>query len=140
MTAPVRSPQRLRRWRGLLVLTSLQALLALVIYARGFPYFGTGLVPNAAPWEVPVALVHLPAIELLTLAGRCCGTRNGTVLTHVIRGGHIPMTPRGTLLLAGSNWATWGLGLMAFAWWRSRRRSRPPPAAAPPGEALGSPT
>lgn len=123
---------RRQRWQlagALLVVELISALLFLV---RGFPYFGSGLVPNAPWWEAPLALLHLPAIELLSAAGLCCGFRNGLVLTHVIRGGHIPMRLTGTGILVGSSWLCWlVLALLAqWLWNRRRNRSLPPPEAA----------
>ena len=123
---------RLSRWWLAGILLGMELLAAVLFLVRGFPYFGSGLVPNAPYWELPLALVHLPAIELLSAAGLCCGFRNGLVLTHVIRGGHIPMTLTGTSILVGSNWICWlTIALLGtWVWTRRRRRSRPPPEAA----------
>lgn len=119
-------------WRLMLALLGLEALAALIMYLHGFPYFGSGLVPNAPLWEAPLTVLHLPAIEALTAMGLCCGFRNGLVLTHVIRGGHIPMTLVGTALLCLANWVCW-LGIAMLARWlvvRRRNRTTLPPAAA----------
>jgi len=104
----------------------------MLFLVRGFPYFGSGLVPNAAWWEAPLALLHLPAIEVLSAAGLCCGLRNGVILTHLIRGGHIRMTLTGTGILAGSNWLCWLVIALLGQWLWNRRRNRslPPPEAA----------
>jgi hypothetical protein len=126
-----RHPRRqYRRWAAILLVVELAS--AILFLARGFPYFGSGLIPNAAWWEVPLALLHLPAIEALSAAGLCCGLRNGLVLTHVIRGGHIRMTLTGTGILAGSNWLCW-LAIVLLGQWlwnRRRKQSLPPPEAA----------
>ena len=118
----------------LMVLLGLQSLLAVVVYFRGFPFFGSGLVPNAPLWEVAVALFHVPAIEALSAVGLCCGFRNGLVLTHVVRGGHVPMDIGGTTLLAAANWCCWAtaISLGWFGWRRRRDKAAPPqpPAAA----------
>ncbi len=125
-------PMRLRLTTVLLVLLGLQGLLAVVVYIRGFPFFGSSLIPNAPLWEVAVALFHLPAIEALSAVGLCCGFRNGLVLTHVVRGGHVPMDVSGTALLALANWACWAtvIGLGWFAWKRRRNNAAPPPPPA----------
>jgi hypothetical protein len=119
------------RWLIACIALAIEVLASLAFLARGFPYFGSGLVPNAAWWELPLALVHLPAIELLTAVGLCCGFRNGVVLTHVIRGGHIPMTVTGTGILVGTNLLCWLIILLLgqWAWMRRRTRSLPPPEA-----------
>jgi hypothetical protein len=124
---PAAPPQAIRRpgrrlARLLLVITGAEIAVAGILYIRGFPYFGSGLVPNAPWWEVPVALLHLPAIEILTAAGLCCGFRNGLVLSHVVRGGHVPMTLTGTGILAATNLACWAVLGAGSAWIWSRRR------------------
>jgi hypothetical protein len=112
------SPVARTGWLGALcrlviALVGLELLAALIIYVHGFPYFGSGLVPNAPLWEAPLALLHLPAIEALTAMGLCCGFRNGLVLTHIIRGGHIHMTLAGTAILGLVNWVCWlGIALL----------------------------
>ncbi|HTS87233.1 MAG TPA: hypothetical protein VMG41_01980 [Gemmatimonadales bacterium] len=109
----------------------LQGVASLSVYVRGFPYYGSGLVPNAPWWEVPIAILHLPGIEVLTLFGFCCGLHGGDILTHVIHGGHIPMRGFGTTVLATVNWACWSL-IAAAAYlvltWRGRRKLPSPPA------------
>lgn len=125
---------RLRLTTVLMALLGLQSVLAVVVYVRGFPFFGSGLVPNAPLWEVAVALFHLPAIEALSAVGLCCGFRNGLVLTHVVRGGHVPMDLIGTTFLAVTNLVCWS-AVVSLGWyaWRLRRdRTAPPqpPAAA----------
>jgi len=129
--APATASRRSRWWLAGALL-GIELLAAVVFLVRGFPYFGSGLVPHARWWEIPLALAHLPAIELLSAAGLCCGFRNGLVLTHVIRGGHIRMTLTGTGILIGSNWCCWlALALLGQSLWTRRRgRSQPPPEAA----------
>jgi hypothetical protein len=132
---PPRSTDRPRLaalWRLPVGLLGIEGLCAAIIYLRGFPYFGSDRIPNASLWEAPLALLHLPAIEVLSAFGLCCGFRNGTVLTHVIRGGHIPMTLTGTGLLALANWLCWlGLALLGrWVWGRRPGRPVPPPAEA----------
>jgi len=107
----------------------MELLAAAIFLVRGFPYLGSALVPNAPWWEIPLALAHLPAIGLLSAAGLCCGLHNGLVLTHVIRGGHVPMTLTGTGILVGGNWICWlVIALLGqWVWTRRRGRSRPPP-------------
>lgn len=119
-------------WWSAGALLGLELLAAVAFLVRGFPYFGSGLVPNARWWEIPLALLHLPAIELLSVAGLCCGFRNGLVLTHVIRGGHIRMTLTGTGILIGTNWLCWlALALLGQSLWSRRRgRSKSRPEAA----------
>src|SRR5512143_2002424 len=116
--------------RVLAVLTALQLVTAAGLYLRGFPYFGTSLVANAALWEAPVALFHAPAVVTLYLAGQCCGLRNGRVLGPRITGGHIRLTAEGLALLSFTNWTLWcALGTIGtIAWLRHRR----PRAAGPP--------
>jgi hypothetical protein len=114
-------------WRLVVALLGLEGLAAIIMYAHGFPYFGSGLVPNAPLWEAPLAILHLPAIEALTAMGLCCGFRNGLVLTHVIRGGHIPMTLVGTAILGTVNWVCWLCIALAGRWLVVRRRNRPTP-------------
>lgn len=127
-------PARRSRIVGMLAGILLAQLLAgVTIYLRGFPYYGTGLVPNAPWWEVPLALLHLPAIEVLTLFGFCCGLRGSDVLTHVVRGGHIPMQGVGTVVLVTVNWVCWSLvGALAYLGLTWRRRRTPPPAPEAP--------
>lgn len=112
----------------LMALFILEIMLAIVVYFRGFPYFGSGLVPNAPLWEVAVAVFHLPAIEALSAVGLCCGFRKGLVLTHVVRGGHVPMDVFGTAILAAINWVCWSLAV-SLGWlvWRRRRHKAVPP-------------
>lgn len=95
---------------------------------------------NAAPWELPVAAFHLPAILLLTATGHCCGLHNGLVLGPRVLGGHIRMSGEGLLILTAVNWVAWIL-VLAAGWggWRLRpRRNRGeaspldrPPTASP---------
>jgi hypothetical protein len=128
--APSQGPRRRRRRLPglLLAITSVQVAVAGILYIRGFPYFGSGLVPNAPSWEVPIALLHLPGIEILTAAGLCCGFRNGLVLSHIVRGGHVPMTLTGTGILAATNLACWMvLGAVSVWIWSRRRRGQVPP-------------
>ncbi|HEY7682197.1 MAG TPA: hypothetical protein VH879_06105 [Gemmatimonadales bacterium] len=121
------------RGRLVLGLACVEILLAAFIYVRGFPYFGSELVSNAPLWEIPLALVHLPGIQLLSMIGLCCGFRNGLVLTHVVRGGHIPMQLAGTGILAATNWLCWlgAVWLGSSVWRRYRARSAPPASQAP---------
>ncbi len=115
---------------ALLGVLGAELLSVLLFTLRGFPYFGSDLVSNAPLWEVPVAILHLPAILVLTLTGYCCGFHNGLVLGPRIVGGHIRMSPEGILILTLTN-AGLLLLLVALGWgvWRVRRA----PAAA--GEA-----
>lgn len=111
------------------VLLGLQLLLAALVFARGFPYFGSSLIASAPLWELPVAAFHLPGIEALRAAGLCCGFRNGLVLGHTVVGGHLPMRLVGTALLAGANWLCWTAVLLAGMWARTLWRARQPRAA-----------
>ncbi len=99
-----------------------ELLSVLLFVFRGFPYVGSDLVSNAPLWEVPVAILHLPAILVLTLTGYCCGFHNGLVLGPRIVGGHIRMSPEGILILTLTNVALLLL-LVALGWgvWRVRR-------------------
>jgi hypothetical protein len=118
----------------LVFLLAFEGLLAGLMLVRGFPYFGSGLVPNAPFWEAPIALFHWPAIQVLSLFGLCCGFHNGLVLTHVVRGGHVPMEVSGAALLASANWLCWAI-VAVLGWLAWRRRgsdSNPPPEEAAP--------
>ena len=111
-------------------LTVAQLLAALLLGWRGFPYFGSSLVTQAAPWELPLAAAHLPGIAVLTVTGQCCGFRNGRVLGPRVVAGHIRMSAGGVTWLALANWAAWlALGSAAGLVWRRRApaaRSIPP--------------
>lgn len=114
-------------WRSI-YLRVLVALLAWQLFAstvttvRGFPYYGTSLVSNAPAWELPIALWHLPAIELLSLSGYCCGLNNQLVFESRVRGGHVPMKPVGAAILAASSLAFWVVvALVGVTLWRRRR-------------------
>jgi hypothetical protein len=131
-TPPPAGASRPPRWRLAAILLGLELVAAASFLGRGFPYFGSGLVPNATWLEIPLALAHLPAIGLLSATGLCCGFRNGLVLGPVIRGGHIPMTPTGTVILAAGNWLCWLAVLLLAQWAWTRRRGRAP---GPPGAA-----
>lgn len=113
-------PRTLRA--ALLAVVGAELLSAVLLALRGFPYFGSDLVSNAALWEVPVALFHLPGILVLTLTGYCCGFHNALVLGPRIVGGHIRMSPEGILILTLTNVALLLL-LLALGWgaWRLRR-------------------
>ncbi len=113
------------------LLLVVQVALGGLLLVRGFPYFGSRLVHGASWWEVPVALYHLPAIQALSAAGLCCGLTNGLVLRSRVVGGHIPMEPTGTLILALTNWFCWSAItlLLACLWWIRQRR---PAATAEP--------
>lgn len=115
--------------RVLAILSALQLLAGAGLYLRGFPYFGTSLVANAALWEAPVALFHAPGVMALYLTGQCCGLRNGRVLGPRITGGHIRLSADGLALLSLTNWALWCVlgSAGTVAWLRRRRRA----AAAP---------
>jgi hypothetical protein len=106
------------------LLLSVQLALAALVFARGFPYFGSSLIASAPLWELPVAAFHLPGIEALSAVGLCCGFTNGLVLKHTIVGGHIPMRVIGTTILASTNWLCWMvialLGQGALSAWRAR--------------------
>jgi hypothetical protein len=106
-------------------LLGFQIALAILLLARGFPYFGSSLVASAPLWELPVAGFHLPGIEALSAVGLCCGFANGLVLKHSVIGGHIPMRLTGTALLAAANWACWTVMLLTWHWARAAWRSRP---------------
>jgi hypothetical protein len=126
--------------KTLITLGAVQAGLGTAVLLRGFPYFGTHLVSNAPLWEAPVALFHLPGVAALSLAGLCCGFRNGLVLGPKIVAGHIPVTLPGAAILVGANLLVWAslVALACTAWQvRSRRRaaqagSLPPPATPGP--------
>jgi len=121
--------RRAPRWRGvfrlLATITALQLTLALLLGARGFPFFGSGRVSTAAGWELPVALLHLPGIGLLTATGYCCGLHNGLVLGPRVVAGHIRLSTPGLVILASVNWLGW-LALLALGWaaWRLRPRRK----------------
>lgn len=114
--------------RAFLGITFIQTILAVTVYLRGFPFFGTHLVSNAPLWEAPVALFHLPGILALSLVGLCCGFRNSLVLGPKIAAGHIAMTPSGSLILTATNWSVWALlvVLLAIIGYRRARRERTP--------------
>jgi hypothetical protein len=119
--------------RVLIILTAVQLATGAGLYLRGFPYFGSSLVSNAALWEAPVALFHLPAIATLYLSGRCCGLRNGSILGPRIVGGHIRLSPAAAALLATTNWIVWlVLALIGTSLWLHRRSRRPPAPPSPP--------
>jgi hypothetical protein len=118
--------------RVLGTLTALQLLTGAELFVRGFPYFGSSLVNNAAFWEAPIALFHAPAIAMLYLTGQCCGFRNGAVLGPRIAGGHIRLTPSGLAVLSLTNFAVWlmlgAIGTVLRLRHRSPGRSDTPPA------------
>jgi hypothetical protein len=94
------------RFRAVLLATiGVQLLCCVTLAFRGFPYFGSDLVSNAALWEAPVALFHLPGLVALSLTGYCCGFHNALVLGPRIVGGHIRMSAQGILILALTNTA-----------------------------------
>jgi hypothetical protein len=105
--------------RILLAIVGVQLLCAMMLALRGFPYFGSDLVSNAAFWEVPVALFHLPGLVALSLTGYCCGFHNALVLGPRIVGGHIRMSSQGILILTLTNTAVM-LALLGLGWglWR----------------------
>jgi len=132
MTAGPTAPTgrwRLRGWWVPLGILLSQLLGSFLIYGRGFPYFGSPMVPNGSLWELPVALLHLPALGVLMASGFCCGFRNGLVLTHVVRAGHIPMTIPGTAILAVTNLVCWLLVLLLARGYRAWRRNRVVPSS-----------
>lgn len=107
--------------RLLTILLVVQLLFSGVTQVRGFPYFGTSLVDNAPVWELPIAVWHLPAIQLLSVSGYCCGLRNQLVFEARVRGGHVPMKPFGAVILAASSLAWWAsISLVAFSLWKRR--------------------
>jgi hypothetical protein len=114
-------------WRSLparivTVLVVWQLLASAITIGRGFPYYGSSLVDNAPVWELPIAVWHLPAIELLSAAGYCCGLRNQVIFEARVRGGHVALRPFGALVLAASSWAFWSvLAVIGLALWRRRR-------------------
>ena len=113
--------------RRILGLTLIQAALALVVYLRGFPYFGTHLVSNAPLWEAPVSLFHLPGILALSIAGLCCGFGHGLVLGPRVVAGHVPVSVPGTLILAATNWLVWtAMLVIVVRLWRFAARTRRP--------------
>jgi hypothetical protein len=118
------------------LLLSVQLVLAALVFARGFPYFGSSLIASASLWELPVAAFHLPGIQLLSAVGLCCGFANGLVLKHTIVGGHIPMRVAGTTILATTNWLCWAVIALLGQWaWSARRKraARPPQPVEPGG-------
>ena len=126
----------MRRFLRLLlpIVTVLQLAGSALLASRGFPYFGTGRVPNAAPWETAIVGFHLPGLGLLWAGGFCCGLRNGLVIGPRVVGGHIRMTPAGGRILASVNWLGWIVLLGLSQLRRPRRhpavgsaRMEPPP-------------
>ena len=108
--------------RLLLGLLAWQLLASGVTAVRGFPYYGTTLVRNAPLWELPIALWHLPAVEVLSLSGYCCGLRNTLIFESRVLGGHVPLKPRGSVILAVSSLVFWyGVVLVGVTLWRRRR-------------------
>ena len=148
--SPVAPSGRTERWlvrvlvrRLLPILTVTQFVAAAMIAGRGFPYFGSDLVSNAALWESPVALFHLPAIAALTASGHCCGFRNGRILGPRITAGHIRVRWDGLLILSLTNWSVWIVGgaVMLLAGERAARRRRRGitlPELPPPGDQPGA--
>jgi hypothetical protein len=128
-------PSRFRA--ALLVLVGAQLCCAALLALRGFPYFGSDLVSNAALWEVPVAIFHLPGILVLTLTGYCCGFHNALVLGPRIVGGHIRMSPQGILILTLTNLAL--LLILVGLWWGVWRFRRPPTTPVSNSEAAERP-
>jgi hypothetical protein len=108
--------------RILLAILGPQLLSCALFAARGFPYFGSDLVSNAALWEAPVALFHLPGLVALSLTGYCCGFHNALVLGPRVVGGHIRMSSQGILILTLTNTALL-LILVGLGWglWRLRK-------------------
>ena len=106
-------------------LLALEVGLAGLVFSRGFPYFGSSLITRASPWEWPVAMFHMPAIQSLSAMGLCCGFSHGLVLTHRVVGGHIPMRVSGTFVLAAANWLCWtAIALLAHLVWQVARSRR----------------
>jgi hypothetical protein len=113
---------RERLKRLLTILLVVQLLFSGITIVRGFPYFGTSLVDNAPVWELPIAVWHLPAIQLLSVSGYCCGLRNQLVFEARVRGGHVRVRPFGAVVLATSSLAWWAsVGLVVLAIWSRRR-------------------
>jgi hypothetical protein len=114
-------------WRSLparvvVILLVWQLLASAITIGRGFPYYGSSLVDNAPVWELPIAAWHLPAIELLSASGYCCGLTNQLIFESRVRGGHVALKPFGAIVLAASSWAFWSvLALIALVIWRRRR-------------------
>lgn len=121
------TPPRLLRAPLTLLLT--QLLASGWLYLRGFPYYGSSLVANAPSWEAPLALFHAPGLAVLSAAGVCCGMGKGSVLPARSIGGHVPLGPRGLLLLVGANLLCWLLVVTVVAWGWERSRARPAKAA-----------
>lgn len=119
-------------WRSLparvvAVLLAWQLIASTITLTRGFPYFGTSLVDNAPLWEAPIALWHLPAIELLSVSGYCCGLRNQLVFEARVRGGHVRMKPFGAFILGASSWMLWSIAaLVALRLARRRKVNEAP--------------
>ncbi len=108
--------------RLLLALLAWQLFASTTTMVRGFPYYGTSLVSNAPVWELPIALWHLPAIELLSVSGYCCGLKNQLVFESRVRGGHVPMKPVGAMILGASSLAFWSvIALVGVRLWRRKR-------------------
>lgn len=105
----------------LLLLLNFQLALGALLVARGFPYFGSRLVDHAPWWEFPVAAYHLPGIQVLSVAGLCCGLGNGAILPLRVVGGHIPMPMTGAFLLALTNWFCWSVATLGLYWLWFRR-------------------
>ena len=111
-----------------MVVVALEIVMAVAIYLRGYP----GLEPFfrlATIWELPIVVLHAPAVVALTSLGMCCGYANDLVLGdhwfNVGSGSYNPMTLRGTMILGMTNLVIWlGISLAAVWLWRPRRRSR----------------
>ena len=127
--------------RLLVALTVWQLLASVITLVRGFPYYGTSLVSNAPMWELPIALWHLPAIELLSLSGYCCGISNKLIFESRVLGGHVPLRPTGAIILGFSSLLFWsGVMLPGMMLWRRRRPVEELVAQMDAASQVGSPT